>query len=484
MRLRLQGGSAPWIVDRGHKLNLESAMAPLIIAQHMAASAFFTVAFMHLLVWSRRPGFWVHLLFALTALSAGGNAIAEAWVYRATSVDDMSLALKWYVAMAGIWFIAVIWFFSLYSQVGRVGRWLATVLTAVFLAAWVSNLFMTHSYLYTDIRGLREFSLPWGEQIRLAIGRDNPWRFAGELSMLGFPVLVAVGCYSLWRQGQRLRSWLIGASTVVFMLLFGTHAFLVDTGRLASPYLSSYGFLAIVLVVSYDLAGEVVRATTLTAELKRKEADLQTAVADERSRIASDLHDSVTQTLFSTAAIADALPEVWDRYPEEARRGLEQLRQSTKGALAEMRTLLLELRPSALQDKRLGELVTQLLDATAARTRTALAAEVACDRELPGDVKIAFYRIAQEALNNVIKHAQATSIRLILDCDGESVLLEVYDDGRGFQVDNTPPGRLGLGIMRDRARTIGADMAVETQSGKGTTIRVTWSDPSGGGSYG
>jgi signal transduction histidine kinase len=73
---------------------------------------------------------------------------------------------------------------------------------------------------------------------------------------------------------------------------------------------------------------------------------------------------------------------------------------------------------------------------------------------------------------------------LILDCDGESVLLEVHDDGRGFQVDNTPPGRLGLGIMRDRARTIGADMAVETQSGKGTTIRVTWSDPSGGGSYG
>ena len=77
------------------------------------------------------------------------------------------------------------------------------------------------------------------------------------------------------------------------------------------------------------------------------------ALAKERSRIAGDLHDSVTQTLFSTAAIADALPEVWNRYPDEARRGLEELRRLTKGALAEMRSLLLELHPTALLEKPL-----------------------------------------------------------------------------------------------------------------------------------
>ena len=81
---------------------------------------------------------------------------------------------------------------------------------------------------------------------------------------------------------------------------------------------------------------------------------MRAAVDEERSRIASDLHDSVTQTLFSTAAIADALPDVWDRFPDEARHGLEQLRQLTKGALAEMRNLLLELHPAALLEKKLG----------------------------------------------------------------------------------------------------------------------------------
>lgn len=454
----------------------KNTMAPLIIAQYMAAAALFTVALTHLLVWSRRRDSKVHLLFALTTMAAGGNAIAEAWMYRAANVDSMSVALKWYVAMSGLWFLAVIWFFSLYTRVGVKGRWLAAGLSVVFLAAWVANFFLPHSFLYTEIHALREVCLPWGELIRLAVGRDNPWRLATELSLLGVLVLIVAGCFSLRRQGQRGRSWLIGISTVVFMLLFGTHAFLVDTGRLASPYLSSYGFLAIVLVMSYDLAGEVVRAGTLSTELKRKEADLQAAVADERGRIASDLHDSVTQTLFSTAAIADALPEVWDRYPEEARRGLEQLRQSTKGALAEMRTLLVELRPSALQDKGLGDLVSQLVEATAARTRIPLVVDVACDRELPEDAKIAFYRIAQEALNNVIKHARATSIRLALDCDSEKVVLEVRDDGRGFQPDDTPPGRLGLGIMRERASSIGAEMSIETRPDEGTTIRVVWSE--------
>jgi signal transduction histidine kinase len=415
-------------------------------------------------------------LFALTALAAGGNAVAEAGMYRAANVDAMSVALKWYVAMAGLWFVATIWFFSLYTRVGTIGRWLAVGLSAVFLAAWVGNFFLPHSFLYSEILGVREISLPWGEQIRLAIGRDNPWRMATELSLLGVLVLVIAGCLSLRREGQPVRAWLIGASTVLFMLMFGTHAFLVDTGRLASPYLSSYGFLAIVLVMSYDLAGEVVRAGTLSTELKKKDADLQVAVAEERNRIASDLHDSVTQTLFSTAAIADALPDVWDRYPDEARRGLEQLRQSTKGALAEMRTLLLELRPSALQDKGLGELITQLVDAAAARTRIPVTADVTCDRELPEDVKTAFYRIAQEALNNVTKHAQATSVRLDLGCDAEQVSLAVGDDGRGFQPQDIPSGRLGLGIMRDRANSIDADLTVETQPGEGTTIRVVWSE--------
>lgn len=431
---------------------------------------------MHLLVWSRRPDFLVHLLFALTAMAAGGNAIAEALMYRATCVDAMSTALKWYVAMSGLWVLAFISFFSLYTRIDTVGRWLATGLSAVFLAAWVSNFFMPHSYLYLELSGMREITLPWGEQIRLAIGRDNPWRLAGELSMLGVFALVTIGCHSLWRQGQRSRSWLIGGSTAVFMLTFGTHAFLVDTGRLASPYLSSYGFLVVVLVVSYDLAGEVVRASMLSSQLMQKETELRTAVDEERNRIAGELHDSVTQTLFSTAVIADALPDVWDKYPDEARRGLEQLRQMTKGALAEMRALLLELHPTALLEKTLGELLKQLADATAARKSIEVTAESKGQRALPDHVQIALYRVAQEALNNIIKHSQATSVRLSLTLTKDTVTLVVTNNGQGFDLGSVEPGRLGLSIMRERIRSIGAEIEIDTQPGEGTAIDVTWHD--------
>ena len=149
---------------------------------------------------------------------------------------------------------------------------------------------------------------------------------AGDTSVLSHAVVTDSGGTTTAGGQSFLRS-----AVLVFMLCFGTHAFLVDTGRLDSPYLSTYGFLALVGLTSYDLAGEVMRTSVLSSKLAQRESDLRTAVADERNRIAGELHDSVTQTLFSTAAIADALPEVWRRRPEEAMRGLEDLKHLTKG---------------------------------------------------------------------------------------------------------------------------------------------------------
>ncbi len=448
--------------------------SPLSMAQHMVAAAFFAVALLHFLVWLRQRDFVTHLLFAGTALAAGGNAIAESWMYQATTVESMVVALKWYVATSGFWIIGFVWFVVAYTRVGRFGRWLTVGISVVFLGALVINFLAPCSFLYTEIRGLREITLAWGEQIRLADGQDSPWRIAMELTILGLFVLAINGSRCLWREGQRVRAWVFGFSIVLFFILFGSHAFLVDTGRLNSPYLSSYGFLVVVVVMSYDLAGEVVRASKLSTELGRKEADLLKAVTNERSRIASDLHDSVTQTLFSTAAIADALPDVWDRYPEEARHGLVELRQLTKGALAEMRSLLLELRPTALLEKSLGELLTQLADGTVARTRMPVTANIDCERAVPEDVHMAMYRVAQEALNNVVKHAQATNATLGLTGDTDRIVLVVCDDGKGFHPHVAEEGRLGLEIMRERVRSIGANININSQHGQGTTIEVVW----------
>jgi len=211
----------------------------------------------------------------------------------------------------------------------------------------------------------------------------------------------------------------------------------------------------------------------------------QTAVAAERSRLARDLHDSVTQVLFSASLTAEVLPVVWERNRAEGQQALGELRELTRGALAEMRTLLIELRPAALVKANLDDLLRQLAEAVIGRARVPVTLEVQGHRSLPHDVKVAIYRIAQEALNNVAKHAEATQATVSLHCSPpgldekvqvERVKLCVGDDGRGFDVNGVSPAHLGIGIMRERAEAIGATLTIESQPGHGTQVMVIWQD--------
>ena len=264
-------------------------------------------------------------------------------------------------------------------------------------------------------------------------------------------------------------------------------------GRLASQYRA---LIAVPLIVKDEIYGGLVvyykeprefsteetalavalgDQAALAIENARLRADLQeTAAAAERSRLAKDLHDSVTQTLFSVSLVAGVLPRLWDRNPEEGRRRLEELRQLARGALAEMRTLLLELRPTALLEMELGELVQQLAEATTGRSRLPVAVTIEGQGSLPPDVRIALYRIAQEALNNAAKHAEASGSTLAVRWRPDSARLVIADDGRGFDPTSVSQAHLGLGIMRERADAIGAVLTVKSVKGRGTTVEVDW----------
>jgi GAF domain-containing protein/ligand-binding sensor domain-containing protein len=206
------------------------------------------------------------------------------------------------------------------------------------------------------------------------------------------------------------------------------------------------------------------------------------AVMEERQRLARELHDAVTQTLFSASLISEAVPDLWETDPQEGRELLAELRQLSRGALAEMRTLLLELRPAALIEANLRDLLHQLGDAVAGRAGVPVTVTVDDFGPLPEDVHVAFYRIAQEALNNVVKHAKAgqvtVSLRSLDDDDDEpdqfGIELAICDNGRGFDLAQVPAERLGLGIIRERAQAIDADLTIETSPGQGTRITVVW----------
>ena len=200
----------------------------------------------------------------------------------------------------------------------------------------------------------------------------------------------------------------------------------------------------------------------------------QAAVAAERSRLARDLHDSVTQTLFSASVIAEVLPRLWKRNLAESERRVEELRQLTRGALAEMRTLLLELRPASLTEVPLGDLLRQLGEATTGRAKIPIIVELEGNTPLVPDVQVALYRIAQEALNNVAKHANATGAMVRVTVQPQSVSLSVQDDGTGFAWAGVKPKHLGLKIMQERAEAIRANFTVDSQPDRGTIIRVVW----------
>ncbi len=166
--------------------------------------------------------------------------------------------------------------------------------------------------------------------------------------------------------------------------------------------------------------------------------------------------NNATQTLFSASLLAEVLPATWEMDQQRGRELLKELRQLSRGALAEMRTLLLELRPGVLAEADLGDLLRQLAEAVAGRTGMVVQVAVDGECELPEDVRIALYRVAQEALNNVVKHARAQHASVDLRCTtGDRnpnclIRLVIRDDGVGFDLNNVPQDRLGLGIICER----------------------------------
>jgi len=212
--------------------------------------------------------------------------------------------------------------------------------------------------------------------------------------------------------------------------------------------------------------------TMINAELYRNAQSI--AVLEERQRLARNLHDAVNQSLFSAGLIAEVLPRLWDKDQAEARRSLEDLRRLTRGAMAEMRALLAELRPSTLTDADLGDLLRLLGNAFIGRTNIPVNVSVVGQGELPAEVQVAVYRVCQEALSNVAKHAGASKVEISLKQEEHAIEVSIHDDGQGFDPELTASGHYGLGMIQERAEAVGARLSITSKPGQGTTLAIGW----------
>jgi PAS domain S-box-containing protein len=224
------------------------------------------------------------------------------------------------------------------------------------------------------------------------------------------------------------------------------------------------------------LADQAVVAVT-SARLKSQTT--QVAAALERAHLARDLHDSVSQGLFSmtmhvrAAQLSMVKAGLDDGGPLS--RSISELSELTRGALAEMRALIFELRPGALAEEGLVAALRTQAAALTAREQVTVTVKANDDQliVLSPDLEEHLYRIVSEALNNVVKHARAEIAIVTVIDDRRELRVEVSDDGAGFDQDVARPGHLGLSTMADRARTIGATLTVTSAPGHGTSVVVT-----------
>jgi PAS domain S-box-containing protein len=199
------------------------------------------------------------------------------------------------------------------------------------------------------------------------------------------------------------------------------------------------------------------------------------AALQERQKLARELHDSVSQALYGialgsrTARIALDKPEI---EKEALIEPLDYVLSLAEAGLAEMRALIFELRPESLENEGVVAALTKQSDALRARHGLQIETSFCPEPQIPLEAKETLYRIAQEALHNVVKHARASRVSLFLDANERQVTLEIQDDGVGFDAQGSFPGHLGLRSMRERAERLGGEFELESAPGEGTRIGV------------
>ena len=196
------------------------------------------------------------------------------------------------------------------------------------------------------------------------------------------------------------------------------------------------------------------------------------AALEERARLARDLHDSVSQQLFAIGMTAGAANKLMGIDSERARPFLSQLEEMAAKAQAEMRALLLHLRPVELEGRSLAEALERFLHDVCPRHGIRYDFEAPGDLRLPEGIEAHLFRIAQEAVSNVIRHASATKLQVRLVQEGKRFWMSIADDGQGFDPAHARDGSYGMHSIRERAEEIGGTLEVRSAKEAGTELRV------------
>lgn len=198
------------------------------------------------------------------------------------------------------------------------------------------------------------------------------------------------------------------------------------------------------------------------------------AVIEERQRIARDLHDAVSQQLFALTMMSEAAIKQFDKAPEVAKKQIVEVAAAALQAQTEMRALLLHLRPVHLSGDSLAEGVHKLIDELRQRSSLKFNVSIEKDLHLSDAIEDHAFRIIQESLSNILRHAQATEVALQISKKSEELFLHIRDDGKGFEMDKDQPRKTSYGLrtMRERSEELGGTFKIRSIKNEGTYIDI------------
>ncbi len=256
-------------------------MTPLSIAYVAVAAVCFMVALQHLLVALRVRNERFHLLFAAAAMGVAGSAYFERQLYWASTAQDYRAILPWTALCIVLTIVALVWFIDL--RTGAVRRWLAVGET--ILASFAVLLDFTVGVGFSEIKGLSEVHLPWGETIHIGFGPQSPWLLVGHFTLLGPAIIFLDATIQLLRRGERRTAWVIGGSLAIYCAGLLTIP-ASDWAWINLPPVHTFSFLLIVAVMNWHLSDDVVRAAYLSDESRINERRWRQLIEDVQLLVA------------------------------------------------------------------------------------------------------------------------------------------------------------------------------------------------------
>lgn len=204
------------------------------------------------------------------------------------------------------------------------------------------------------------------------------------------------------------------------------------------------------------------------------EKSRQLGALEERNRLAREIHDTIAQGMTAIALHLESAEALLDAAatPERIQRAIHQALALTRANLEEARRSVLDLRAAPLEGRTLGDALSELCQSLQQDSRARISFQATGDRPLPPRLEAGLYRIAQEALNNIRNHAQASRVNIELLVTPHQLTLTIEDNGRGFDLDHIPPDRFGLTGLNERARLLGGTFGLESGLGEGTRVEV------------